>query len=244
MRHAASSSPILIALIDDYDVVLTGVARCSTPTATASSSPRSMQTSRSRTPSTSRCTTRSPNLRPIASDIDVLIHSPHAHRVVVYTWNFHPDLIEHARRHGAHGYLSKTLPARDLVTALEAVHAGETVISDPPRRARAAARAGLAGPGRRPHRPRVRDPRADHSGQEQRRRRRADLPQPQHDQVLHPDDLPQDRCRQPNPSRALGRQARVHSRPRPHRPLARRTMRASAPKDVAEVHPCGRCAAR
>src|SRR5689334_21902638 len=79
-------------------------------------------------------------------EIGMLVANPRARRVVVYTWNFHPDLIDHARRHGAHGYLSKTLPARDLVTALEAVHSGETVISDPPRRARAVT--GLNWPGR------------------------------------------------------------------------------------------------
>jgi DNA-binding NarL/FixJ family response regulator len=66
--------------------------------------------------------------------------------VVVYTWNFHPDLIASAQQHGAHGYLSKTLPARDLVAALEAVHAGETVISDVPPRVRSAV--GLDWPGR------------------------------------------------------------------------------------------------
>jgi DNA-binding CsgD family transcriptional regulator len=65
---------------------------------------------------------------------------------VVYTLNFHPDLIASAQQHGAHGYLSKTLPARELVTALEAVHAGETVISDAPPRARSAV--GLDWPGR------------------------------------------------------------------------------------------------
>jgi DNA-binding NarL/FixJ family response regulator len=65
---------------------------------------------------------------------------------VVYTWNFHPDLIESARMQGAHGYLSKTLPARDLVAALEAVHAGEPVISDVPPRTRTAV--GLDWPGR------------------------------------------------------------------------------------------------
>ena len=46
-----------------------------------------------------------------------------------------------------HGYLSKTLPARDLVAALEAVHAGEIVVSEPPQRARSAS--GLDWPGRR-----------------------------------------------------------------------------------------------
>jgi DNA-binding NarL/FixJ family response regulator len=80
-------------------------------------------------------------------DIGVLIENPRARHVVVYTWNFHPVLIDSALRKGAHGYLSKTLPARDLVTALEAVHAGDIVISEPPRRARAAN--GLDWPGRR-----------------------------------------------------------------------------------------------
>src|SRR5258708_9457452 len=71
-------------------------------------------------------------------EIAVLVANPRARRVVVYTWNFHPDLIASAQQHGAHGYLSKTLPARELVAALEAVHAGETVISDVPPRARSA----------------------------------------------------------------------------------------------------------
>ena len=80
-------------------------------------------------------------------EISVLIDNPRARRVVVYTWNFHPDLIASARQQGAHGYLSKTLPARELVDALEAVHAGEKVISDVPTRARTAP--GLDWPGRR-----------------------------------------------------------------------------------------------
>jgi DNA-binding NarL/FixJ family response regulator len=67
-----------------------------------------------------------------------LVANPRPRRVVLYTWNFHPDLIESARRHGAHGYLSKTLPARELVAALEAVHSGQTVVSEAPPRARSA----------------------------------------------------------------------------------------------------------
>jgi DNA-binding NarL/FixJ family response regulator len=79
-------------------------------------------------------------------EIGVLVANPRARRVVVYTWNFHPDLIGSARELGAHGYLSKTLPARELVAALEAVHAGEMMISEAPQRARSAV--GLDWPGR------------------------------------------------------------------------------------------------
>jgi DNA-binding NarL/FixJ family response regulator len=46
-----------------------------------------------------------------------------------------------------HGYLSKTLPARDLVAAIEAVHAGQVAVSDAP--PRSAAALGLDWPGRR-----------------------------------------------------------------------------------------------
>jgi DNA-binding NarL/FixJ family response regulator len=79
-------------------------------------------------------------------EISVLIKNPRARRVAVYTWHFHPDLIESARKQGVHGYLSKALPARELVAALEAIHAGEIVISDPPLRARSIG--GLNWPGR------------------------------------------------------------------------------------------------
>jgi DNA-binding NarL/FixJ family response regulator len=79
-------------------------------------------------------------------EISVLIRNPRARRVAVYTWNFNPDVIENARRQGVNGYLSKALPARDLVAALEAIHAGEIVISDPPFRTRSIG--GLNWPGR------------------------------------------------------------------------------------------------
>ena len=63
-------------------------------------------------------------------EIKILVDSPRAEGVVVYTWNFDPILISSACAMGVRGYLSKALPARDLVAALEAVHSGEIVISD------------------------------------------------------------------------------------------------------------------
>lgn len=41
-------------------------------------------------------------------EINLLVHSPRARQVVVYTWNFHPELINSALQRGARGYLSKT----------------------------------------------------------------------------------------------------------------------------------------
>jgi DNA-binding NarL/FixJ family response regulator len=139
-------APVSVALVNDYDVVLEGVARM-------------LDRHRDRV-----VIVEIDANKPVADPADVVLYdnfaqpesdrdeisalvaSPQAHRVAVYTWNFHPELIENARRQGASGYLSKTLSARELVSALESVHAGETVVSSPPPRARSAP--GLDWPGR------------------------------------------------------------------------------------------------
>jgi DNA-binding NarL/FixJ family response regulator len=137
---------ITVALVDDYDVVIKGVANMLDPY-------------RDRVVIAELDSTM-----PVDDQVDIVLYdsfaqpesdqqeigelvaNPRARRVVVYTWNFHPELISSAQRHGAHGYLSKTLPARELVDALEAVHSGEVVISDAPPRARSTP--GLDWPGR------------------------------------------------------------------------------------------------
>ena len=138
--------PIRVALVNDYDVVVAGVARMLDPY-------------RDRVVIKEIATNE-----PVEDTVDIalydnfaqpesdrdevstLVANPHCHRVAVYTWNFHPYLIEAARRRGVRGYLSKALPARDLVVALEALHSGEVVISPAPSRSRAAP--GLDWPGR------------------------------------------------------------------------------------------------
>ncbi|ARC57921.1 Transcriptional regulatory protein LiaR [Frondihabitans sp. 762G35] len=127
--------PLLVTLVDDYDVVLMGLAHLfdeyrdriliSEIDANATlddeidivlydsfAQPESDQ-----------------------QELAGLVANPRARKVVVYTWNFHPDLVAGALGQGVHGYLSKTLSARELVEALEAVHAGEKVVSEPSPRA-------------------------------------------------------------------------------------------------------------
>jgi DNA-binding NarL/FixJ family response regulator len=143
---ATGRAPITVALVDDYDVVLRGVANM-------------FEQYRDRI-----LVAELDANKPVDDIVDIVLYDsfaqpesdheeisvlvghPRARRVVIYTWNFRPDLIDNARRQGIHGYLSKTLPAAELVRALEAVHAGEVVISDPPPRARSAV--GLEWPGR------------------------------------------------------------------------------------------------
>ncbi|MGI3779167.1 MAG: hypothetical protein ACRYG2_00170, partial [Janthinobacterium lividum] len=140
------SNPITIAVVDDYDVVVLGVAR--------------MLEQYPERVAVAELSTNQTVDRPVdivlydafaqpetdSADLHLFLDNPLAGRTVVYTWNFHPQLLEEARAVGVHGYLSKALPARDLVASLERVHAGETVVSDPPGRARSAT--GLDWPGR------------------------------------------------------------------------------------------------
>lgn len=146
-RPARPTAPIRVALIDDYDVVLMGLAHmfdeyrdriviCEIDAnATLSDEIDIVLYDSFAQPESDH------------HEIRELVANPRARHTVVYTWNFHPDLVAQARDQGVRGYLSKTLPARDLVAALEAVHAGEEVISDAPGRAESSI--GQDWPGRR-----------------------------------------------------------------------------------------------
>ncbi len=126
---SSSGGPIQVALVDDYDVVVIGVANMLEPY-------------RDRVVVAELDTNQ-----PVEDGVDIalydsfaqpesdqaeiktLLDNPRARRVVVYTWNFHPELLSTAQDLGVHGYLSKALTARELVAALESVHAGEIVVS-------------------------------------------------------------------------------------------------------------------
>ena len=143
----ATRRPIHIALVDDYDVVLIGlahmfdrygdrivVAEIDANQATNDAVDIVLYDSFAQPESDH-------------DEIAELVRNPNASKVVVYTWNFQPELVESARRQGVDGYLPKTLAARDLVSALERIHAGEKIFLDAPRRVSSAN--GLDWPGRR-----------------------------------------------------------------------------------------------
>ncbi len=140
------AAPISIAVVDDYDVVVLGVQRM------LEQYPDRIVVAELSTSSTVDVEVdivlydAFAQAETDAADLRLFLDNPLAGRTVVYTWNFHPQLVEEARRVGVHGYLSKALPARDLVGSLERVHAGEVVVSDPPGRARSVT--GLDWPGR------------------------------------------------------------------------------------------------
>ena len=141
-----ATPPLRVALVDDYDVVLTGLAHmfdryrdriviCEIDAnATLIDEVDIVLYDSFAQPESDH------------HELSALVKNPRAKRVVVYTWNFQPELVDSAKQKGIHGYLSKTLPARELVAALESVHAGDTVVSTPPKRAGSAM--GLDWPGR------------------------------------------------------------------------------------------------
>jgi DNA-binding NarL/FixJ family response regulator len=57
-----------------------------------------------------------------------ILTDAHARRVVMFTWNFADGLVALARERGFAGYLSKGLDSEALVGALLRVHAGEFVV--------------------------------------------------------------------------------------------------------------------
>lgn len=114
-----------IAIVDDYAVVIAGVSaflaaeRVDVVEAAAS--------------------------MPVVSDVDVVLYDTFGQvqgegldledfvrdagaKVVIYSWNLDPQLIEQALAAGARGYLSKVLTGPQVVDALERVMAGEVVV--------------------------------------------------------------------------------------------------------------------
>ena len=130
------ADPITVALVDDYDVVLLGLTH--------------MFDGYEERVRVVEIDSRESIKDPIdvvmydsfaqpesdQDEIDALVRNPRAGRIVVYTLNFHPALIASAIDRGVNGYLSKAIPAAQLVEAIEAIYAGEQVINDATRRVR------------------------------------------------------------------------------------------------------------
>jgi NarL family two-component system response regulator LiaR len=120
------SSPIRLAIVNDYEIVVHGVAAVLAPYG-------------------ERVEVVELDSRlPVVSDVDVLLYDTFGQaqgdsvdleqlvtggdaKVVIFTWNVQPELVDRALSRGAAGYLSKSISAEDLVEGIEAVHAGRTV---------------------------------------------------------------------------------------------------------------------
>jgi DNA-binding NarL/FixJ family response regulator len=114
-----------LAIVDDYAVVVAGVANF-----LADEHIDVVETGASQT---------------VLSDVDVVLYDTFAQiqgkgidledfvrdsgaKVVIYSWNVQPEMVAQAIAGGARGYLSKVLTGPQIVHALERIVAGEVVI--------------------------------------------------------------------------------------------------------------------
>ena len=122
---SSSGAPLRLAIVDDYAVVIAGVAALlSGEHIAVVETGASME---------------------VLSDVDIVLYDTFGQvqgdgidledfvrdsgaRVVVFSWNLQPDLVDRALSRGASGYLSKALDGREIVEALERVHRGEVVV--------------------------------------------------------------------------------------------------------------------
>jgi DNA-binding NarL/FixJ family response regulator len=133
--HTGRDEPIRVALIDDYEIVVKGLARM-------------FDAYRGRI----HLVELDAEL-PVDEYVDIALYDTFAQpqgdgaaiddvlaqekaaKVVLYSWNLQPELIRAAASKGVAGYLSKGLTSAELVEALEQVHESDgMVISTPEER--------------------------------------------------------------------------------------------------------------
>ncbi|MDP3892201.1 response regulator transcription factor [Nocardioides sp.] len=117
--------PLRLAIVDDYAVVVAGVAGL-----LAEEHIDVVETGASQS---------------VLSDVDVVLYDTFAQvqgrgidledfvrdsgaKVVIYSWNLHLAMVDQAIAAGARGYLSKVLTGPEIIAALERVMAGEIVV--------------------------------------------------------------------------------------------------------------------
>jgi len=122
-----SPAPIRVAVVNDYEMVVAGVASMLAP-------------HRDRVN-----VVELDSGVPVVSSVDVILYDTFGQiqgdgvdledlvqgteaRVVIFSWNLQPELVRGAIDRGASGYLSKGLSADEIVAGIEAVHRGETVV--------------------------------------------------------------------------------------------------------------------
>jgi NarL family two-component system response regulator LiaR len=121
------ATPLRIAIVNDYEIVVAGVAAALEPFADRV-----------------EVVELDSRMR-VVSDVDVVLYDTFGQvqgdsvdlddllsggtaRVVIFTWNIQPELVQRAMDQGAAGYLSKALTGEQIVEALEAVRRGEAVL--------------------------------------------------------------------------------------------------------------------
>jgi DNA-binding NarL/FixJ family response regulator len=114
--------PVRISIVDDYDVVVQGLARMFEPLKS-----RILVV---------EVSTNQPGLQRVdialidsfaqTRDINEVLAAANAERYVFYSWSLEPELIETWAQFGVVGFLDKRLTTEELADALERIHRGES----------------------------------------------------------------------------------------------------------------------
>ena len=117
-----SRAPVRIAIVNDYDVVVQGLARMFEPM-------------KDRIHVVEVSTNR-PGVEPVdialidsfaqTRDVNEVLAEANAAKYVFYSWTLEPELIETWARFGVVGFLDKRLTGEELADALERIHRGES----------------------------------------------------------------------------------------------------------------------
>lgn len=124
-----SRSPVRVAVVNDYELVVVGVAALLAPY-------RHRVT-----------VVELDSNMPVLREVDVILYDTFGQaqgaavdvaslvgdgrgKVIIYSWNLHRQLVRDSLAAGASGYVSKAEDGQGLVRAIERVHAGETVVPD------------------------------------------------------------------------------------------------------------------
>jgi NarL family two-component system response regulator LiaR len=122
--------PLRVAIVGDYEIVVAGIAAVLEPYADRVRLIQVAQGSgASFTAHDVDIVLRDGFGRPDeAGDLRALDDPGHP-RVVAFSWNVEPAVVSRAIGEGAAGYVAKSLPAEEIVVALERVHAGDRVLA-------------------------------------------------------------------------------------------------------------------
>jgi DNA-binding NarL/FixJ family response regulator len=118
-----TNQPVRIAIVNDYDVVVQGLARMFEPFAD-----RVLVVEvATNQPGDERVDIALVDTFAQTRDVNEVLAEANARRLAIYSWSLEPELIHTWSRFGAVGFLDKRLSAEQLVDALERINAGELV---------------------------------------------------------------------------------------------------------------------
>ena len=117
-----SPAPVRIAIVDDYDVVVQGLARMFEPMRDRI---EVVETSTNR-PGIARVDIALIDSFAQTRDVNEVLAEANAAKYVFYSWSLEPELIETWTRFGVVGFLDKRLTAEQLADALERIHRGDS----------------------------------------------------------------------------------------------------------------------